>query len=151
MWTLRNKIYFIKNSSWKFYEVRSERRDFNWYWFWSSYLSRYVLTLMLWWYLSPARHFYSDWLWPYCELGIGLGVAKQKLPGMWSKGVQSKGNWHPIYLWWVSRYLFHDVCIQSSFRVQFAACHKPRKLKNMFTNMLNLRMSGIKFHHHLIF
>ena len=28
---------------------------------------RYVhCTLMLWWYLSPARHFYSDWLWPYC-------------------------------------------------------------------------------------
>ena len=24
---------------------------------------------MLWWYLSPTRHFYSDWLWPYCELG----------------------------------------------------------------------------------
>ena len=23
---------------------------------------------MLWWYLSPARHFYSDWLWPYCVL-----------------------------------------------------------------------------------
>ena len=22
---------------------------------------------MLWWYLSPARHFHSDWLWPYCE------------------------------------------------------------------------------------
>jgi len=41
-----------KNSFW----------NFNWCWFWSSQ----VCTLMLWWYLSPARHFYSDWLWPYC-------------------------------------------------------------------------------------
>ena len=24
------------------------------------------LRYVLWWYLSPARHFYSDWLWPYC-------------------------------------------------------------------------------------
>ena len=30
-------------------------------------LPRYVCTLMLWWYLSPARHFFSDWLLPYCE------------------------------------------------------------------------------------
>ena len=28
MWTLWNKIYFIKNSFWKFYEVRSERGGF---------------------------------------------------------------------------------------------------------------------------
>ena len=37
MWTLWNKIYFIKNSFWKFYEVKSERGDFNWCWFWSSF------------------------------------------------------------------------------------------------------------------
>ena len=36
MWTLWDKIYLIKNSFWKFYEVRSERGDFNWWWFWSS-------------------------------------------------------------------------------------------------------------------
>ena len=29
MWTLWNKICFIKNSFWKFYKVRSERGDFN--------------------------------------------------------------------------------------------------------------------------
>jgi hypothetical protein len=28
------KIYFIKNIFWKFYQVRSERRDFNWYRVW---------------------------------------------------------------------------------------------------------------------
>ena len=30
---------------------------------------RYV---MLWWYFSPARHFYSDWLWPYCVPAFNL-------------------------------------------------------------------------------
>ena len=126
MWTLWNKIYSIKNSFWKFYEVRSERRDFNWCWFWSSYLGMYLL-----WCSGGICHQPNTFIQIGSDhtVGIGLGVAKQKLPGMWSKGVQSKGNWHPIYLWWVSRYLFHDVCIQSSFRVQFAACHKPRKLK----------------------
>ena len=32
-----------------------------------------------WWYLSPARHFYSDWLWPYCESeGTGEFLHLQK-------------------------------------------------------------------------
>ena len=31
------KIYFIRNSFWKFYKVRSERGDFNWCRFWASY------------------------------------------------------------------------------------------------------------------
>ena len=39
MWRLCSKIYFIGNSFWKFYEVRSEREDFN-----------------------------SDWSWPYCDI-----------------------------------------------------------------------------------
>ena len=73
--------HFIKFSKIVFYEVDlvsqcshlevllrskfgSERGDFNWCWFWSSK----VCTLMMWWYLSPARHFYSDWLWPYCDM-----------------------------------------------------------------------------------
>ena len=29
---------------------------------------RYVSALKVWWYLSPARHFYSHWLWPYCAM-----------------------------------------------------------------------------------
>ena len=61
---LWSKIYFIRNSFWKFYEMRSERGDFNWCRFWSSLV--WICTLMLWLYLSPARQFYSDWLWPYC-------------------------------------------------------------------------------------
>ena len=62
MWTLWRKIYFIKTVSevWK--------GDFNWSWFWSSK----VCSLMLWWYLSPARHFYSYWLWPYCACPFNL-------------------------------------------------------------------------------
>ena len=43
MLTLWNKIYFIKNNFWKFYIVRSERRDFNWCRFWASWVHRYVL------------------------------------------------------------------------------------------------------------
>ena len=34
-----NKIYLTKNSFWKFYEVRSERGDFNWYRFWASWVT----------------------------------------------------------------------------------------------------------------
>ena len=33
---------------------------------------RYVHTLMLWRNLSLARHFYSDWLWPYCGCAKGF-------------------------------------------------------------------------------
>ena len=36
MWVLWSKIYFIRNSFWKFYEVRSEKGDFNWCRFWAS-------------------------------------------------------------------------------------------------------------------
>ena len=43
MWRLCSKIYFIGNSFWKFYEVRSKRADFNSYGKWSSR----ELTLML--------------------------------------------------------------------------------------------------------
>ena len=36
MWRLCSKVYFIGNSFWKFYEVRSERGDFNFCGKWSS-------------------------------------------------------------------------------------------------------------------
>ena len=61
MWRLCSKIYFIGNS-WKFYEVRSERGDFNSCGKWSSR----VLPLMLWWSLAWFPYFYSDCPWPYC-------------------------------------------------------------------------------------
>ena len=35
MLTLWGKVYFIGSSFWKIYEVRSERRDFNWFRFWA--------------------------------------------------------------------------------------------------------------------
>ena len=41
MWSFWNKIYLIKNSFWKFYEVRSERGDFNWCRFWASWVCTY--------------------------------------------------------------------------------------------------------------
>ena len=44
----------------KFYEVRSERWDFNLCWFWA------FKALMLPLYLSRSPNFYSNWLWPYC-------------------------------------------------------------------------------------
>ena len=31
---------------------------------------------MLWWYLLPARHFYSDWPWPYCVSPCYLVVGR---------------------------------------------------------------------------
>ena len=57
MWTLGKKIYFIKNSFWKIYEVRSIDTD--------SGPHGYVL------WCSGSRsqdffYFYSDWLRPYC-------------------------------------------------------------------------------------
>ena len=58
MWRLCSKIYFIRNSFWKFYELRSERWDFNSCGKWSSR----VLPVMLWWF----PYFYSDCSWPYC-------------------------------------------------------------------------------------
>ena len=75
MWTLWNKIYFIKYSFWKFYEVRAERGDFNWCWFWSSE----VCTLMLRWYLLRLFYFYSDWLWPYCVASWFKGHIDSKI------------------------------------------------------------------------
>ena len=57
MWTLWNKIYLIKNSFWKFYEVRSEREDFNWCWL-VSINSRYVLSLG-----KLFDDFYDFWYW----------------------------------------------------------------------------------------
>ena len=33
---------------------------------------RYVCTLMLCWYLSPTPNFFSNWLWPYCEVTLVL-------------------------------------------------------------------------------
>ena len=63
MWRLCSRIYFIGNSFWKFYEVRSERGDFNSCGKWSSR----VLPLMLWWSLAWFPYFYSDCSWPYCD------------------------------------------------------------------------------------
>ena len=58
----KNKLLVWKKLLLKYYEVRSERGDFNWCWFCASK----VCTLMLRWYLSPSPTFFSDWLWPYC-------------------------------------------------------------------------------------
>ena len=41
---VKNKIYFIKNSSWKKFKLKSERGDFNSYWLWTFL----VCTLMQW-------------------------------------------------------------------------------------------------------
>ena len=62
MWRLYSKIYFIRNSFWKFYEVRSKMGDFNSCGKWSSR----VLPLMVWWSLAWFPYFYSGFPWPYC-------------------------------------------------------------------------------------
>ena len=81
MWRLCSKIYFIGNSFWKFYEVRSERGDFNSCGKWSSR----VPALMLWWSLAWFPYFYSDWLW--FELYI---FGHCPLPKF---GIKPKQNW----------------------------------------------------------
>ena len=63
MWRLCSKIYFIGNSFWKFYDVRSERGDFDSCGKWSSRM----VPLMLWWSLAWFPYFYSDCPWPYCD------------------------------------------------------------------------------------
>ena len=124
MWRLCSKIYFIGNSFWKFYEVRSERGDFNSCGKWSSR----VLSLMLWWSLAWFPNFFSDCPWPYCgakdiftkfqevarkyiQLGPSLtswsiGNKKDYISTKTKKGIffprhhwRSTRTVQPIYLW----------------------------------------------------
>ena len=64
MWTLWNKIYLIKNSVWKFYEVMSERGGFQ--------LMQILRPLGMYFdaVVVEVQTFllFSDWLWPYCEI-----------------------------------------------------------------------------------
>ena len=42
---------------------------------------RYLFTLMLRLYLSRSPHFYSDWLWPYCD--SCLSILPKNVPNLW--------------------------------------------------------------------
>ena len=68
----------------KFYEVRSERWDFNWCWFWTQKMFFNFLEIS-----NPRTpHSFSVWLWPYCV------VVLAKLNTIKSLFETSKSKWH---------------------------------------------------------
>ena len=88
MWRLCSKIYFIGNSFWKFYEVRSKRGELNSFGKWSSR----VLPLMLYWSLAWFPYFFSDFPWPYCA-GVVLRPTTVASGG-WLRAQMHQFCWH---------------------------------------------------------
>ena len=74
----------------KCYEVRSERGDFNWCWFWTQKMFFKFLEISILW----LPHFYSDWLWPYCgaDHAHHIGMSQPNLKPFRRAWVQSSSH-----------------------------------------------------------
>ena len=101
---------------------------------------------MLWWYLSPARHFYSDWLWPYCvpwnhaPVG-GQNMLKSCQCSLWMTlpGINRRENMNNCY--------FHCnfiVCFQ------YFSTHLLTRSMYLFSLKFQPTLNELKFPDHLL-
>ena len=114
----------------KCYEVRSERGDFNWWWFWTQKMFFKFLEIS-----NPrTSHFFSDWLWPYCDRFFNFRLflySRRKSSGdatrssEWSQAAKIR---FPVFTLSVIRITHHKCYYVISFSYFFFLSQKKSSL-----------------------